>query len=504
MAVTKIIPVKVNVKACINYVINSKKTEEQTLTYGHGCQANDSAVVYFERANSKNTKCRKDQTPNLAYHFIQSFSPEDNITPEKALELGQKYIQNLLGGEYTFVMATHVDKEHIHNHFCVCASKMDMSGRKLKDDLSLIHKMQKESDKVCLEAGLSVIKEKGGKAKKYKEWLEDKTNPKGSHRTELKNDIDSSIRESKNYDEFLERMKEKGYRIETGNTKKTECGKYNAFIKEEWIQENPKARPLRDFTLDKKNNRYTMDKIEERIEKRVEWLEQKAQERAERKANMTKEEKKAAYHTLRGNSMFENTEITKENHGTVRWQQNQNRLLFEKIMNDAQKKYGLSFTEFESRLSDIKDAKKELQGEQARIDSYIDSMQKGISYAEVYLSNKTINNHFNQAEDKDKYFREHESRLLAYDEADRQLFLLGVDGSKIDGSFIENMKAKLDNMREQSEEIQTKLTSLTAEESDLTKWQNELNVYLGKTENQEEEKQAQDKEERKKKDEPTI
>ena len=232
----------------------------------------------------------------------------------------------------------------------------------------------------------------------------------------------------------------------------------------------------------------------------MEWLEQKAQERAERKANMTKEEKKAAYHTLRGNSMFENTEVTKENHGTVRWQQNQNRLLFEKIMNDAQMKYGLSFTEFESRLSDIKDAKKELQGEQAQIESYIDSMQKGISYAEVYLSNKTINNHFNQAQDKDKYFREHESRLLAFDEADRQLFLLGVDGNKIDGNFIENMRAKLDNMKEQSEEIRAKLSSLSTEEADLTKWQNEMNIYLGKSENQEE----QNKEKEDKKEEPTI
>ena len=69
---------------------------------------------------------------------------------------------------------------------------------------------------------------------------------------------------------------------------------------------------------------------------------------------------------------------------------------------------------------------------------------------------------------------------------------MGVDGKKIDGNFIENMRAKLDNMREQSKEIKTKLSSLTAEDSDLTKWQNELNVYLGKTENQEEQKQAQE------------
>lgn len=506
MAVTKIIPVKVNIKACIKYVINEKKTEEQTLTYGHGCSADASAETFFEMANSQNSKCRNDQKPNLAYHFIQSFSPEDNITPEKALELGQKYIQNLLGGEYAFVMATHVDKEHIHNHFCVCASKMDMSGRKLKDDLSLIHKMQKTSDAVCREAGLSVITDKGGKAKKYKEWLEDKTNPKGSHRTELKNDIDESIRECKSYDDFLIIMQQKGYKIESGNTKKTESGKYNSFIKEEWIKENPKARPLRDFTLDKKNNRYTIDKIEERIEKRLEWIEQKAQERAVRKANMTTAEKKVAYNTLRGDSMYEKQEITKENLGKVKWQQNQNRLLFTKIMNDAQEKYGLSFTEFASRLEDIKSTKSELQKEQNEINGFIESMQKGIAYAEVYLANKTLNQHYNNAADKDKYFREHESRLLAYDEADRNLFIMGINANAIDRTFIEEMKAKLDNMREQSDNLEKQLSSLTAEESDLAKWQKDMDIYLGKTHPEEETKEESEPEKAKEKgkNEPTL
>lgn len=503
MAVTKIIPVKVNIKACIQYVINEKKTEEQTLVHSNGCSPNVSAVAYFDMANKQNSKCRKDQSPNLAYHFIQSFSPEDKITPEQALEIGKKYMKNLLGNEYSYVMATHVDKKHIHNHFCVCASKMDMSGRKMENDEKMIYKMRKASDKVCREAGLSVIEESKGTWKKYKEWQEDKINPKGSHRTELKTDMDSCVREAKNYDDFIEKMKALGYRIESGNTKKTESGIYHSFLKEDWIKENPKARPLRDFTLDKKNNRYTMDKIEERIEKRLQWIEEKAQERAERRANMTTAEKKAAYHTLRGDSMYEQTEITKENLGKVKWQHNQNRLLFTKIMKEAQDKYGLSFTDFESRLSDINSAKSELQKEQTKVENIIDSMQKGIMYAEVFYSNKTINLHYNNADDKDKYFREHESRLLAYDEADRNLFVMGIDVNKIDRNFIEEMKAKLDHIKEQNEDIMERLSSLSSEESDLIKWQKEMDVYLGKNK-PEEDKANEEPDREKKKDEPTI
>lgn len=122
MAITKVISVKVNPKACIDYVINKDKTEEQTLVSCHKCSTH-SADAIFKIANSKHTrKQREDQKPTLAFHFIQSFPPDENITPEKDHEIGQKYIEELLGGKYSFVMSTHVDKGHIHNHFCLFAS----------------------------------------------------------------------------------------------------------------------------------------------------------------------------------------------------------------------------------------------------------------------------------------------------------------------------------------------------------------------------------------------
>ncbi|MCM1235767.1 MAG: relaxase/mobilization nuclease domain-containing protein, partial [Ruminococcus flavefaciens] len=129
MAITKIIPVKVNPKACVDYVINKDKTNEQTLVSCHGCSEH-TADTFFKIANAKNTNQRDDQKQNLAYHFIQSFPPDEMITPEQAHEVGQKYIEELLGGKYAFVMSTHVDKGHVHNHFVVCAAELNMSGKK--------------------------------------------------------------------------------------------------------------------------------------------------------------------------------------------------------------------------------------------------------------------------------------------------------------------------------------------------------------------------------------
>lgn len=94
MAITKIIPVKVNPKACIDYVINKDKTNEKTLVSCHGC-SEKTADTFFKIANAKNTNQRGDQKPNLAYHFIQSFPPGENITPEQAHQIGEKYIKEM-------------------------------------------------------------------------------------------------------------------------------------------------------------------------------------------------------------------------------------------------------------------------------------------------------------------------------------------------------------------------------------------------------------------------
>lgn len=91
------------------------------------------------------TQQRKNEI--TAYHIIQSFSPDDKITPEEAHKIGMEFMEKLFSDRFAFVCATHIDKNHIHNHFAICSAPRAMTGRKLYDDLSLLHKMQKSTTK---------------------------------------------------------------------------------------------------------------------------------------------------------------------------------------------------------------------------------------------------------------------------------------------------------------------------------------------------------------------
>lgn len=79
-------------------------------------------------------------------------------------------MEQLFHGKYSYVCATHKDKKHLHNHFVICAAERGMTGKKLNDDLALLHKIQRVNDKLCRENGLSVITKKRGRGKKHNEW----------------------------------------------------------------------------------------------------------------------------------------------------------------------------------------------------------------------------------------------------------------------------------------------------------------------------------------------
>lgn len=96
MAITKIIKVKVNTKACIDYITNAKKTENELLTTYNGC-SKENASLYFQLALDSKNKHRDSDKEIKAYHVIQSFAPTDDITPQKAHELGMKFMEETFG-----------------------------------------------------------------------------------------------------------------------------------------------------------------------------------------------------------------------------------------------------------------------------------------------------------------------------------------------------------------------------------------------------------------------
>jgi hypothetical protein len=134
---------------------------------------------------------------NIAHHICQSFSPEETIAPQKALEIGQELMKRMYP-DYQYVIATHIDRNHIHNHIIVCAVNFQ-THRKLHSNKDSLEKMRSISDEICKENGLSII---------------EPTNR--SHRAILKEIIDKAVENSNNYEEFLDYMQAEKYEFKIG------------------------------------------------------------------------------------------------------------------------------------------------------------------------------------------------------------------------------------------------------------------------------------------------
>lgn len=114
MAVTKTHPIKSTLKAAIDYICNPEKTDGKLLVSSYGCTAETADIEFaWTRRHAI------DKGTNLGRHLIQAFQPGE-VTPEQAHEIGMELAKEILGGKYEFVLTTHIDKNHVHNHL-ICA-----------------------------------------------------------------------------------------------------------------------------------------------------------------------------------------------------------------------------------------------------------------------------------------------------------------------------------------------------------------------------------------------
>lgn len=160
--------------------------------------------IYAKREQGGNT---------IGRHLIQSFSP-DETTPEQAHEIGKKLAAAILGGQYAYVMSTHVDRNHIHNHFVWCAVNLE-THTKYRSNKATYHHIQEVSDRLCAENSLSVITKKSGRSGKG--YYEYQAETQGiSWKSKLNVTIDNCIFSSATYDDFLQQMRVAGYEIKQG------------------------------------------------------------------------------------------------------------------------------------------------------------------------------------------------------------------------------------------------------------------------------------------------
>ena len=241
MAYTKNHTINATLKKAIDYICNPEKTDGALLIHSYGCSP-ETADMEFDWTREKSIS----PTPHLARHLIQSFSPGET-TPEQAHEIGKRLADEVLGGKFEYVLTTHIDRGHIHNHIIFNdVSFVDYKHSHVNRRWN--NQTRRISDNLCKEYGLSVIPPNENKGKSYVEYSAVRKGT--SWKAQLKTDIDKAISRSTDFEDFLLRMEIADYEIKRG--------KHISF------RAKGKERFTRGKTL---GERYTEDSIRQRIEK---------------------------------------------------------------------------------------------------------------------------------------------------------------------------------------------------------------------------------------------
>jgi hypothetical protein len=206
MAVTKIIPIRFTIQKSVDYICNPAKTDGNLLIHAEHCFQQTAGLTF--QHHLAQTRAGGN---TIGRHLIQSFAPGE-VDPDTAHEIGKKLAAEILGGEYAFVMATHIDCGHVHNHFVWGAANIKTYNR-YRSNKGTYHEIRKISDRLCKENELSVIVPKGI-GKSYAEYQAERAGR--SWKGKLKNFIDATISESSDFEDFIMRMKSQGYAIKRG------------------------------------------------------------------------------------------------------------------------------------------------------------------------------------------------------------------------------------------------------------------------------------------------
>ncbi len=486
MAITKIIKVKVNEKASIAYISKDMKTENGELVSYFGCEKENAAQM-FKSCLEANVRQQKDKTSIKAYHIIQSFADDDDITPEQAHELGMEMMKRLFDGKYAFVCATHTNTAHLHNHFVVCAAERSMTGRKLNDNLALLHKLQKTSNDLCLEYGISVITKKRSHGKKYNEWLEDRNNPKGSKKVQLRALIDSQIKVASDFDDFIARMKEAGALVETKiSPKNGQVTKYKlpgATESEHWNRGYRLGEAYSDKTI--------KHRIENRIKRQQSW-EAKRKEREESrkaaKASMSSADRAIDRTKLKIKSMIDtsNDDISASNMNLTKWRNRQNAMLAEQIKKELREKYNIDYTGIKGKINELTAANNRKATEINRNNDDIEQLREAINQLKIYVDTYQINERFNRSKDQERYYQDHEDALNAFAVADKYLSLKSTDKTLLQNrktaeEYIKIFQDKLDSLENTNQTLEQEFAINEKSIAELRKMQKNLNIYHGRS-----------------------
>ena len=220
MATTRIMPLHIGkgrteskaVSDIIDYVENPQKTDNGRLITGYGCDSRtaDAEFLLAKRQYIAATGRVRGADDVIAYHVRQSFKPGE-ITPEEANRLGVEFAKRFTKGRHAFVVCTHIDKSHIHNHIIWSAVNLDCD-RKFRNFWGSTKAVRRLSDTICIENGLSIVEDPKPHGKSYNKWLGDEA--KLSHKELLRQGIDRALAQKPaSVEELLHLLEQDGFTV---------------------------------------------------------------------------------------------------------------------------------------------------------------------------------------------------------------------------------------------------------------------------------------------------
>ena len=443
MSITRIHAIKATVKRSIDYICNPAKTDGETLITAFG-----TTVEYAPAMFANALKKTDPSDPNLAYHLIQSFAPGE-VGAKEAHEIGKELAERLLGGRYSYIVSTHTDKNHCHNHIIFCAAD-NITHKKYHDCKRSYWNIRHLNDELCEEHNLSVIKENKHIGKSYKEWMADKAGT--SWKSKLKSDINETIKQAHTYDEFLDLMKSKGYEIKDAEIS-PEAHKYIGFRapgQERWVRGRPKSL----------GEDFTKERIRERIE-------EKARIRAERMKRLTK----------RNPSMIDTTQDKfAESPGLMRWAEKQNLKAAAQIQSKLAEMGLDSFDALDAKIDSLHKQAKEGKKATIALDKDITRFEDLLHYAHVYNENKKYIRGYEKSKDKERYYRTHGYDIEIANGAIDRLKNAGLDPDRID---LQKMESDYAVMTADREKTSSAYKAAEKECEKLKKLRDDLTSYVG-------------------------
>ena len=421
----------------IAYILNPEKTDEKLLVSSYGC-ASETAAREFEWTRKIAEQKGMNPVRIIARHVIQSFEIGE-VTPELAHEIGKQFADEILGGKYEYVLTTHIDKDHVHNHLIFNAVDF-VNYHAYKSYKRIYYDMREVSDRLCKENGLSVIPPSQNKGMGYKEYTEAKRGT--SWKQKLKQTIDRLVITAKDYDDFLRLMQEAGYEIKTGKYISFRAEAQERFTRSKTIGENYTEERIKERIAGRtprRNRRQTVPKgisLIGDIQERIRLIDSKGYEY---KAKLT---------------------ILKEAARTLNYLTENNLL---------------QYADLEKKVEDVHSSYdrtgKELKGVEARLRE-VQPLIKNISN---YQRLKPVYDAFQKAKDKPSFKAKHEAELVIFEAA--RSTLLAMQGDEKLPS-LKTLQAEQQRLLEEQQRLYDERAKLKKEVKQIETIKSNVDTFL--------------------------